>query len=84
MTKYDELAIGQKIGLAIARDVIADGLDREWDGLTAEDGDCIPDEIAADEDAVERVEEIAKAAYLAAIERHDGQPLVLGEFDNSL
>lgn len=31
--------IGEKVGRAIARDVLADGLPREWTGLDPQDGD---------------------------------------------
>lgn len=33
--------IGTRVGKAIARDVVADGLPREWTGLDAQDGDVL-------------------------------------------
>ena len=60
--------IGTRIGRAIARDVLADDLPREWTGLDAQDGDQLmaagyrvgTDDWAAAESA-------AQTAYLAAI-----------------
>jgi hypothetical protein len=61
MTTTQEL--GRRIGKAIARDVLADNLDRTWTGLDAQDADQIPEGMDRDE-----IEEAAKAAYLEAIE----------------
>jgi len=57
--------IGTQLGMAIARDVIADGMDTQWTGLDAQDGDHIPP--GMDRDAVE---DVAKVTYLAAIAKH--------------
>jgi hypothetical protein len=54
--------IGMKIGKGIARDVIADGLPREWTGLDPQDADLIPEGMDSDE-----VERIAEEVYLAEI-----------------
>jgi hypothetical protein len=50
--------IGTRIGKAIARDVIAEDMPREWTGLDPQDADQIPD--GMDRDAVEAV---AKEVY---------------------
>lgn len=55
--------VGTRIGLAIARDVIADDLPREWTGLDAQDVDMIPDGVDHGE-----VEAAARDAYLDRIE----------------
>jgi hypothetical protein len=56
--------IGTQLGMAIARDVIAEGMDIQWTGLDAQDGDNIPP--GMDRDAVEAV---AKSVYLREIAR---------------
>lgn len=56
--------IGTKIGQAIARDVLAEGMPREWTGLDAQDADQIPEGV--DHDAVEAA---AENAYLEAIDQ---------------
>ena len=61
--------IGTKIGQAIARDVLADGLPREWTGLDVQDGDELTAAgIDPGSDDWEAAEAAAKAAYLAAID----------------
>jgi hypothetical protein len=62
MTTTNETTIGERIGEAMARDVIADGMSQEWTGLDPQDADQIP--AGMDLDAVER---IARDAYLRAI-----------------
>lgn len=54
--------VGKFIGEAIAKDVVAEGMPREWTGLDPQDVDQIPD--GMDHDAVERVAERAYLAYL--------------------
>lgn len=54
--------IGTKIGKAIARDVIADGLPREWTGLDPQDADQIPEGVD-----VAEVERIAREVYEAEL-----------------
>jgi hypothetical protein len=63
--------IGTQLGMAIARDVIADGMDTQWTGLDAQDGDHIPP--GMDRDAVEAV---AKVAYWDAISEHQAEAAV--------
>jgi hypothetical protein len=61
--------IGQRIGRAMARDVIAEGMPRDWTGLDPQDADQIP--AGVDHDPIEAA---AKAAYLTAIGgRGDGR-----------
>lgn len=38
-TKQSSRDIGRRIGRAIARDVLAEGMPREWTGLDPQDGD---------------------------------------------
>ena len=60
--------IGTRIGLAIARDVIADDLPREWTGLDDQDGDrLLAAGIESDTSQWDAAEEAAKTADLAAI-----------------
>lgn len=61
--------IGTRIGQAIARDVLADNMPREWTGLDAQDGDQLM--IAGIELGTpewEQAEQAAKAAYEAALQ----------------
>lgn len=55
--------IGRRIGEAMARDVLAEHMPREWTRLDAQDGDQIPE--GMDFDAVEAAAERAYLAYLA-------------------
>lgn len=57
-----ERRIGERIGQAIARDVLAEDMPREWTGLDPQDADQIPPECDPDE-----VESEARKAYEAAI-----------------
>lgn len=60
--------IGTRIGQAIARDVIADDLPREWTGLDDLDGDqLLVAGIEQDSDEWNAAEVAAKAAYLAVL-----------------
>ena len=63
-----ELMAGQKIGQAIARDVIADGLDRRWSGIDAQDADQLT-AIGLEPGTPEwaEAEEAARVAYEAEI-----------------
>ena len=65
MTKTIETAvtIGTRIGRAIARDVIADNMPREWTGLDPQDVDQIPEGMDAG-----AVEAVARRVYLEAID----------------
>jgi hypothetical protein len=64
--------VGEKIGLAIARDVIADDMPHEWDGLDGQDGDqAVAAGIHFGPDW-EAMESAAKTAYLQAIADRDG------------
>lgn len=69
MTKTTETiwTVGARIGAAIARDVRAEDMPREWTGLDPQDADQIPEGMDAGE-----VEDIARRFYLRAI---SGQPL---------
>jgi hypothetical protein len=58
--------LGAAIGRAMARDVLADHMPREWTGLDPQDADRIPE--GMDFDAVEAA---AKAAYLGALKADD-------------
>jgi hypothetical protein len=66
------MEIGAKIGRAIARDTIAEGLDRRWTGLDGQDGDVLAMELATigidrdDEEEWTAAVEAAKAAYTEA------------------
>jgi hypothetical protein len=55
-------SVGRRIGRAIAQDVIAHDMPREWTGLDAQDAEQIPD--GMDQDEVER---IAKDEYTIRI-----------------
>jgi hypothetical protein len=55
-------SVGRRIGRAIAQDVIAQGMPRNWTGLDAQDAEQIPD--GMDHDAVEAV---AKREYLIRV-----------------
>lgn len=59
-TRVTAESIGREIGRAIARDVVAAGMPREWTGLDPQDADRIPPGIDIDIDDVERH---ARAAY---------------------
>ena len=60
--------IGTRIGKAIARDVIADDLPREWTGLDDQDGDQIlAAGIEQDSDDWDAAEVAAEAAYQSSI-----------------
>lgn len=60
--------IGQRIGQAIARDVLADDMPREWTGLDAQDGDQLTAAgIEPDSDEWEQAERAAEASYRAAV-----------------
>ena len=58
--------IGERIGRAIARDVLAEDMPHTWSGLDAQDGDQIPDGMS-----VEEVELYAGAAYHEALAEAD-------------
>jgi len=64
--EWSVLVHGTKIGRAIARDVIADGMPREWTGLDPQDADQIPAGLA---DLADEIKNAARAAYLDAIRR---------------
>lgn len=62
--------VGTRIGRAIARDVLADDMPREWTGLDAQDGDQLTTAgILPHTAAWEWAEQCAKAAYLEAVEQ---------------
>jgi hypothetical protein len=67
MTANTEQAVGQRIGRAIARDVITEGMPREWTGLDAQDAEQIP--AGLDREQVERAARAAYAEAMAAAER---------------
>lgn len=56
--------VGTRIGKAIARDAIADDMNRQWTGLDDQDVDQIPDEYR---DRICTVEAFARAAYEVAM-----------------
>jgi hypothetical protein len=57
--------ICRKVGKAIARDVIADGLPREWTGLDPQDGDQLQSAgIMAGTPEWSEAEEAAREAYM--------------------
>ena len=66
MSKTTEtvLSVGTRIGRAIARDVIAEDMPREWTGLDPQDADQIPEGMDAG-----AVEAVARRAYLRVIVR---------------
>jgi len=60
---------GRRVGRAIARDVIADGMPRQWTGLDPQDADQLS--LAGIEPGTEdwaRAEEAARAAYKEELE----------------
>ncbi len=60
--------IGAKIGRAIARDVLAENMPRDWTGLDAQDGDELTAAgIMADSIEWAEAEAVAKAAYCEAL-----------------
>jgi len=64
----DVRTVGQVIGRAIARDVLADDLPREWTGLDAQDGDrALAAGIVAGTEAWDEMERAARAAYTEAL-----------------
>lgn len=60
-------AAGVRIGEAIARDVVSDGLPRQWSGLDPQDTDQIP--AGCDCSLVESYAQEAYYAYLARMGR---------------
>lgn len=60
--------VGTKIGRAIARDVLADDMPREWTGIDPQDGD-IATEAGINPDTAEwnEMESSAEKAYLAML-----------------
>ena len=56
------VTVGTRIGMAIARDVLAEDMPRDWTGLDPQDADQIPE--GMDTGAVEAV---ARRVYLRAI-----------------
>jgi hypothetical protein len=61
-----EREIGIRIGRAIARDVIADAMPREWTGLDPQDADQIPADCRPEVVAV-----IARRSYLSRLAKTD-------------
>lgn len=57
------IAVGTRIGHAIATDVIAEGMSKEWTGLDPQDVDQIPDGMDAN-----AVECVARQAFMDALE----------------
>lgn len=67
-TNINPQQIGERIGKAIARDTLADGLDREWSGLTAADADQLAAAgIEPHSDDWDAAIEAARLAYLAEV-----------------
>ena len=58
--------LGGRIGAAMARDVIAGAMPREWTGLDPQNADQIPANLA---DLIDEIEYAARSAYLDALER---------------
>jgi hypothetical protein len=54
--------VGTRIGLAIARDVLAEGMPRHWTGLEPQDVDQLPEGMDHEE-----VKAQAKATYLGVL-----------------
>ena len=68
MTKTETIVtVGTRIGMAIARDVLAEDMPREWTGLDPQDADQIPEGMDAG-----AVEAVARRVYLAAISEGGG------------
>lgn len=61
--------LGERIGRAIARDVIAEGMPPEWAGLGAQDQDQLDEFADYPEDSPEyqTIYEAARSAYQAAL-----------------
>lgn len=63
--------VGKRVGEAIARDVIAERMSREWSGLSGQDGDQFTaagiEPITDEWDAAEAA---AKVAYLEYLRQH--------------
>jgi hypothetical protein len=61
--------IGNKIGQAIARDVLAEDMPKKWTGLDPQDADvAIAEGFEPDTDEWMEMEAAAKAAYLLEID----------------
>lgn len=75
-TQYGGLppsTIGAMIGHAIARDVKAEGMPREWTGLSPEDGDrIVAAGIQPDSAEWAEAEQAAKVAYLSHFPTQEG------------
>ena len=64
--------IGQRIGQAIARDVIADKLPREWPGLNDQDGDQLTAAgIEPGSDDWQDAESAAEHTYVVLVREND-------------
>ena len=57
--------LGGRIGAAMARDVIADAMPREWTGLDPQDADQIPANLA---DLIDEIEYTARSSYREIID----------------
>lgn len=61
-------SIGEKIGRAMARDVLAEDMPREWTGLDAQDGDVATGAgLRPGTDEWEEMEQAARRAYKVAL-----------------
>ncbi len=65
MSPYEAGKLGELIGRAIARDVIAEKMPSEWSGLDPQDADLIPSDLS--EPMVEIIAAKAKLAYKQAL-----------------
>ena len=63
--KHAAAELGGRIGAAMARDVIAGAMPREWTGLDPQDADQIPANLA---DLIDEIEYTARSSYREIID----------------